>query len=322
MKAPKTAFSILLLVIAGGILLGLCSFQFPGESILAREIHNTGHTPVFGLLALILLGLSRLILGDVLQNGYKHYLTAFILCVSIGALIEYIQIFGQRDADIWDLVRDMAGALLLLGFYATIDHRIRHIWIKGSRLAVRIASILVLLAALTPLALCSGAYIHRNAIFPKLLTFDSVWETRFLTTRNAELNRVPAPDGFTPVEGQDVGELTMLPDTYCGIRIAEPRPDWSGFGYLCLDVYSELDSAIALMVRIDDIHHNQEYEDRYNGAFMITPGLNHVSVDLREVKHAPSSREMDITAIQYVYFFTYKPKQPLTLYIDNVELLE
>ena len=322
MNVSKRVSSILLLVIAGGILLVLCAFQLPGENILAGEINNTGHTPVFGLLALTLLGLSRLILGNAMQDGYKHYLAAFILCISIGALIEFIQFFGQRDADIWDLVRDIAGASSFLGFYATVDCRIRHEWKRGSRMAVRITSIIVLMAALTPLALCSGAYLHRNAIFPKLLTFDSVWETKFLTTRNAELSRVPPPDGLTVVEGREIGRLTMFPDTYCGFRIAEPCPDWSGFGYLRFDVWNELDSAITLMVRIDDVHHNQEYEDRYNGSFRITPGLNHVSVDLQEVRHAPSSREMDITAIEYIYFFTYKPKEPLTLYIDNVELLE
>ena len=137
-----------------------------------------------------------------------------------------------------------------------------------------------------------------------------------------EMNRVPAPEGFNSGERQGVGELKMFPDTYCGFRIAEPCPDWSGFGYLSFDVWNELDSVITLMVRIDDIHHNQEYEDRYNGAFRITPGLNHVSVDLRVVRQAPSSREMDMTAIEYIYFFTYEPKQPLTLYIDDVELLE
>lgn len=322
MNVSKRVSSILLLVVAGGILLVLCTFQLPGENLLAREIHNTGHTPVFGLLALTLLGLSRLTLENVMQKRYKHYLLAFILTISIGALIEYIQIFGERDADIWDLARDIAGAFAFLGLYATADRRIRHGLTRGSRLVIRIISISVLAAALTPLALCSGAYIHRNAIFPKMLTFDSVWETRFLTTRNAELSRVPAPDGFNQGERQGVGELRMFPDTYCGFRITEPCPDWSGFGYLCFDVWSELDSAITLMVRIDDIHHNQEYEDRYNGSFRITPGLNHISVDLQEVRHAPTSREMDMTAIEYIYFFTYEPKQPLTLYIDNVELME
>jgi hypothetical protein len=320
MNVSKRVYSILLLVPACGMLLVLCTFQLPGENLLAREIHNTGHTPVFGLLALTLLGLSRLILGNIMKNDYKHYVAAFILTISIGALIEYIQIFGQRDADIWDLVRDMAGSFSFLGFYASADRRIRHGLTRGSRIAVRLASIIVLLAALTPLTLCSGAYLHRNAIFPKLLTFDSVWETRFLTTRNAELGRVPPPDGFTVAEGQEAGRLTMVPDTYCGFRIAEPYPDWSGFSYLRVDVWNELDSAITLMVRIDDIHHNQEYEDRYNGTFRITPGLNHISVDLREVRHAPSSREMDMTAIEYIYFFTFEPKEPIILYFDQVEL--
>jgi len=320
MSTAQRVILVLLLLSAFGILLVVCTLQISGDSFLLGEIQNTGHTPVFGLLSLTMLGLSRLLLGNRLKNGYMHYLVAFTVTVIIGALIEYIQVFGPRDADLWDLVRDAAGAFSFLGVYAAADQQLARKWSRTARLLIRAVSILVLLAALTPLALWAGAYLHRDAIFPKLLTFDSVLESKFLTVRNAEVARVSPPSGFTSCEGGTVGKLIMHPDTYCGFRIAEPCPDWSGFSFLRFDIYNEIDSTVNLVIRIDDIHHNSQYEDRYNRAFRITPGLNRISVDLQEVRVAPSSREMDMTAIQYIYFFTYMPKEPVTLYIDNVTL--
>jgi hypothetical protein len=145
-------------------------------------------------------------------------------------------------------------------------------------------------------------------------------EARFLTTRNAELSSVEPPIGFTSAEGDNVGKLVMSPGEYCGFRIAEPYPDWSEFSLLRFDVYYEQDSAIDLAVRIDDIHHNQEYEDRYNGVYRIEQGVNRIAVDLQDVRHAPSGREMDMTAIRYVLFFTYMPSESLTVYIDGIKL--
>ncbi len=318
----RKLISAVLLAACAGVLLLLCTAQLEGDSALTGEIQNTGHTPVFGLLGLTMLGLSRSILGNRVRGSLRHYLLAFAVTVFIGAMIEFVQIFGPRDADVWDLVRDAAGACSFLGFYATIDPRFAAETAGRFKTAVRFVSLSVLLGALMPLIVTSGAYIHRNAVFPELLTFDSVWEAKFLTTRNADLSRVQPPEGFLEIADGDVGMLTVFPGTYCGFRIAEPCPDWSAYDALRFDIFSELDTTITLAVRIDDSHHNQEYEDRYNAVFEAPPGLTRISIDLEDVQYAPIAREMDMTAIWYVYVFTSNPERPVVLYIDNVELAE
>jgi hypothetical protein len=74
------------------------------------------------------------------------------------------------------------------------------------------------------------------------------------------------------------------------------------------------------VVRIDDAHHNSKYDDRYNGAFEIRPGLNQISIDLRQVRDAPLVRSMDMTAVRYLYIFTYEPPESLVLYLDEIRL--
>lgn len=312
--------SIALLVLAVCALLFACTLGLPGDDMLTGEIHNGAHVPVFGMLALTILGLSRLLLRDRIRKTWIHYLFAFVVTAGIGAMLEFLQIVGPRDADPWDLVRDIAGALSFLGVYLTFDTPVRAVMSKATLTAIRYLSILIFLGSLVPLGWTAGAYLHRDSNFPRLLTFDSIWESRFLTTRSAEITRVPEPVGFTTAESHSVGKLTMFPGEYCGFRIAEPCPDWSGHEYLRFDLLSEIDSTITLAVRIDDLYHNQEYEDRYNAGFEIKRGLNRVSIDLHDVRTAPSSREMNMTAIRYIYFFTYKPKEDLVLYVDNVRL--
>lgn len=312
--------SIILLVLAVATLLFVCTLGLPGDDMLTGEIHNAAHVPVFGLLSLVILGLSRLLLGGCIRQIWIHYALALFVTASIGAMLELLQIAGPRDADPWDLVRDIAGAVSFLGVYLTFDKPVRAVLSKAARRLIRYVAILVFLGSLVPIGWTAGAYLHRDASFPKLLTFESIWELRFLTDRDAKIESVISPDGFTTADGHSVGKLTMTTGEYCGFRIAEPYPDWTGYNYFRFDVYSEIDSIITLAVRIDDAHHNQEYVDRYNAGFEIRPGVNRISIDLDDVRYAPSTRAMDMTQIRYIYFFTYMPKEELILYIDNVRL--
>ncbi len=112
------------------LLLGFCStlliffkLELPGDTYLWREIINTGHTPLFGILSLLILGLCFLTIGKKISNQYIHYLIALIATTSIGIITEIIQIYGPGDADISDLIRDILGAVSFLGFYMVLTEK-------------------------------------------------------------------------------------------------------------------------------------------------------------------------------------------------------
>jgi len=281
------------------------------------------HFPFFGVLSLLLLGLSSLFLGKIIRDRLRHYFIAFVITIAIGGLHEYSQIMGPRDADIWDLARDAAGAITFLGLYMIYDRRMIAFWAKWDRkikFLFYAAALLMTLSILMPSALWGGAYLYRDHNFPTICDFESVWGYKFLKTQDAELEKISTPYIAEGVAGNNVGRLTFLIAKYPGLAIEEPYPDWSGYKLLNFTVFSELDSTVKISIRIEDSLHDDDYNDRFNRTFSIDPGLNKVSIPLDEIREAPLSRDMDMTDIRAIHLFAYKPDDEFAMYLDDFRL--
>jgi hypothetical protein len=114
--------------------------------------------------------------------------------------------------------------------------------------------------------------------------------------------------------------VVFYPKRYPGIRIEEPYADWRGFSRFRVDVYSEWPTVRSLVIRIDDAHHTNEYEDRFNQAVTILPGLNHIVIPLDDIRQAPVGRELDLSAIKAIRLFAISPPEEFSLYVDNIRL--
>jgi hypothetical protein len=223
---------LLLFLLVSGLLIGLVKFEIPGNTFLSREINNAMHFPFFGVLSLLLLGLSSLFLGKVIRYRLQHYLAAFVMVIVIGGLHEYSQITGPRDADIGDLARDAAGAVTFLGLYMIHDKKmnvIRGKWRDKIRLIFYAGAVIIILSILMPSALWAAAYLYRDRNFPTICDFESVWGYRFLKTRDAVLEKVFAPYIGESAEDNMVGRLLFSVAEYPALAIEEPYPDWSGY---------------------------------------------------------------------------------------------
>jgi hypothetical protein len=314
---------LLLFLLASGLLIGLVKFEIPGNTFLSREINNAMHFPFFGVLSLALLALSSLFLGSVIRYRLQHYLAAFVMVVVIGGLHEYSQITGPRDADIGDLARDAAGAVTFLGIYMTYDKKmnvIRGKWRDKIRLIFRAGAVIIILSILTPSALWAAAYVYRDQNFPTICDFESIWDYRFLKTRDAILKKVSTPYIGESSEDNMVGGLQFSVAEYPGLTIEEPYPDWSGYNSFNFKIYSEMDFAVKIGVRIEDSFHNNDYSDRYNEVFIVEPGMNDISISLDKIKNGPSTRNMDLNKIRAIQLFARKPDKEFVLYFDNFRL--
>lgn len=150
------SFLIVLLLIA------LAKLEIPGNTFLSRGIHNAGHFPFFGIFSLLILGLSSQFLGKKMNNRLWLYLVAFTAALSVGALHEYSQINGPRDADIWDLARDCEGSLCFLGIFMIYDKEMIALWKKwGGKIkaAFFIGVVILALSAFIP-SLLWGEHIY------------------------------------------------------------------------------------------------------------------------------------------------------------------
>jgi len=319
MKIKKYISLLILLSCVAGVLLIIEFLRLPHDTHLWRAIHNAGHAPLSGILALALLGISRIALGTRIRNPITNYVIAFTLTVSIGAVSEILQIPQERDADIWDLVRDVAGTISFLTLYMAIDPAVKQtrIRIGWLRAALIVIAVLFFVSTLVPSALWVVADRHRESIIPDILTFESVWEEKYITVIDAELVIVKPPDGFIGAGAGFVGKLIMLSATYPGMRIDEPFPDWSEYSYFRFEAYSELDTTVQIAVRIDDLWHDGGYPDRFNSVVRIHPGLNRISIPLEKVRNAPVSREMDMTKIWAIHLFAFDIQDTIEVYLDN-----
>jgi hypothetical protein len=311
------------LLIAVAVLVGVQEYVAPSRSsLLAQALFDAGHAPLFGLVALAVLGLSRALVSRPLEHHDRHYLLAFLACAAAGVATEVVQIGGPRSAEIGDVVRDICGGGAFLMLSASVDPVLRRVSPAAFRrrrpwLWSVSAGLLALVALpVVPLAV---ARLHRDAVFPLLCGFDSRWERGLVEAEGAELERVPLPPAWRHDAGDLAGRVTFRPVTYPKLRLLDPYPDWSGFERLAMTIYSELSGEVELSLTVADPH-NQRFRDRFTRRLRIEPGVNAISIPLEEVRSAPAGRTMDMRHIRGVMLYAVRPKHAFTLYIDDIRL--
>ena len=141
---------------------------------------------------------------------------------------------------------------------------------------------------------------------PVIFSFDAPWQKQFLETGHCDV----LPHGL----------LMFRPGEYPGIIIEEPYPDWNGWEQLTFRVSSAVPRPVSLVVRIDDIHHNNDYSDRFNRAFMIRPGDNAISIPVADIGSALKSRKFDLAHVRRILLFVPASKESFALEVSELRL--
>jgi VanZ family protein len=305
-----------------GVPLLIIVIELPSYNRMLRELQNSGHAIIFGLFALGWLNLMSAWAGRWIPRRSRQYLSALAAATAVGLVLELAQVIGARDASVSDWLLDIVGALAFLGLVAPFDQRLMSElkWRIPLKSVSIVYGLLLLAGAFVPPTAWFLTYYFRDQALPTLASFESAWERRLIVTERASVEFVAPPARFSPVDGKKVARLRLFPALYPGLEIWEPSPDWSGYKRLRFSVLSEYESDLRLAVRIQDLAHNQLYEDRFNRAFDLHPGMNELEIDLADVKSAPAGREMDMSRITSLIIFTGRPQDTLTIYLDNIRL--
>jgi len=118
-------------------------------------------------------------------------------------------------------------------------------------------------------------------------------------------------------------KLTLTTDKYSGVKLKYFEGNWGLARTLKISFYNPDTYPLQITCRIHDLQHadgNQEYDDRYNRRFLLTPGWNQVEIDLNEVEASPSGRKMDMSRIRGFGFFAVSLPAPRIVYVDEVRL--
>lgn len=305
--------------------LSLLWIPVPSQTFLWKAANNFAHVPLFALVAILLLRGSRIWNKAATRTPLRHYCFAMVGVLAFALLTEALQsLSATRHPELSDVGRDLLGAICALGWSVTGDQQMSGKlaqWRKCPRsVMIRSCVMLILGLAFLPVVGWTYAYWDRAMRFPDILQFSSYWEMKFVQASDSDLQVVPPPAGWGKSVEDRVGRVTFHTKTYPGIRIAEPYPDWRGYSYFQLDIFSELSRPQSMVIRIDDFHHNNEYTDRFNKVITISPGLNHIRIPIDDIRQALVGREMDLSAMKAVLLFAVNPPEAFSLYIDNVRL--
>ena len=98
--------------------------QLPGDSLLWRELQNTGHTILFATITLIFMVIMRSVVPAAINRTLAGYAITGMAMFTVAVLTELGQQLTHREPSLSDLVRDMAGIVVGLGLYAYMDPRL------------------------------------------------------------------------------------------------------------------------------------------------------------------------------------------------------
>jgi len=316
-----TARKILGIFIFIGIILAVSFIDIPGDTKLISEIQNTGHTIIFGVLSVFIVKQYRVFVSSKSSNLLLQYFVAFCICIFAGIAIELIQLVTHRDADIYDVVRDIAGIVAFLGFYSVYDRqKISGAWSIWRMVITISLSLAIFILSLIPITQLSIKYYQRDRAFPVLVDFTSPWSSAFVFARDAELQLVDAPPDWIQAPGKSVAKLTFFPAHYPGLTFEEPQPDWTGYSFLSFNIFSADSEPLKLYIRVHDTRHNQAFDDRFNHQIIISPGNNPVRISLEDIRNAPKGRKMDMKNISGVIIFCSNLQSAESLYLSNLRL--
>jgi hypothetical protein len=322
-RRRRVASAVIWAVLLVSLLLFMVFGEVPDTTRFWEDVYHAGHVPLFGMVAISVLGLFQAD-GAALNRPGPWWL-AFTLAVVLGGITEVLQLFQPgRDASFWHFLRDVAGVGSFLLVAATVRWKDRFagpIRSAGRRALAWTGALLMISAAGFNLAVTVAVYGERDLAYPTLFALDGSWrERQFIETGNSVLTpHAPPPRTAVPLD-EPLARLDLRPGTYPGVVFDEPYPDWRGARSLVLTIVSDLDQPLGLTIRVDDAQHDNRYEDRFNRALVIRPGLNRIVIPLDDVRRAPDRREMDMRHIRRIILFGYRLTEPTHVYLGPLRL--
>lgn len=301
-----------------GILLAAIVFvPVPGRGQYLKVLQDFGHAVAFGCIAVavwIWLRASRPSMP--VRQRYVH---AFLIAVTLGAATELLQFAVRRDPSWADLRSDALGAAAFLGFVAAVDRR----WRAPARALCAVAAASLLIAHSIPTITMLRAYERRAAIFPVLAIFIDARDLYFTMPQWATAGIVQLPDAYAVRSGETALHVKFLPGDYPGIDFFEPSPDWRDFERLAVDLVNPTLQTLALTLRTQDVHHNNEFVDRLNRRIDVPPQTRMtVTIPVDEIESAPQGRSMDLQQMADFLFLRDADSAAQEMYLVSVRLEE
>jgi len=334
----RAILPIFLLTTGLGLLLLVLFGRLPGDALWAGPVMDAAHGPVFALIALIVLQLRKRSAGAG-DGRFRPWpgggpdlayecVLAFAVTALLGALIEVLQRFVDRDSSVADIATDCLGAVCGIGIHlflsgavpadrgrasAAAPAGVRHSHdaehsglavpqrrvLRWGALAAACAAMGIVLA---PPVAAGLAYALRDARFPVLMDADTFLGDYFVRLFDVEGVRALLPPAWrTPEHAPERRHglrIDMDPAGRWGVALYEPLADWRGKRALRLELINPGDQPLKLRVRLFDRHHRTNRRYGYLHWLEIPPATRVLeSIALPPPAGAPGQQPMDPSAL-------------------------
>jgi VanZ family protein len=288
---------------------------------------DAGHGPIFAAVAILL----ALLLEPAVASAeaadrpdWVRYRKVLVLCIALGALIEFLQGFEGRPPSLFDVMTDTAGAMVGLAlwalgkrYFASAPHGSLD---PQSWAVIALGLVGITFVLLRPLH-AATAYARRSAIFPAIAEFNRPVDLYFTTSAGVAAAITELPARWSKLPGERAMELRYAPGHPPAVQIVEPSGDWRGYDVIAADLTNSGPVVLSLVFRVLDARHDWSNEDRFNLPLLIPPMTRTtVRVALSAVEAAPASRRMDMSHIANVMIFGHEPAATGALYVTRIWL--
>ncbi|MFT6925926.1 MAG: putative membrane protein YwzB [Psychromonas sp.] len=288
---------------------------------LVEALWPIGHIVSFAFWAWLLLSFN----AYIKSRGSKQQLfLLLLLTLIIGGGIELLQPFFSRSAQLGDLYSDLFGAFFAYLFFGNFNKNNNNFLI-----ASRFLYIILLLYLMFPAMQTVKDEFETRIDFPIIAKFDSSSE---LTRWKADLPLSIVNSSELPVTRKSDTNLMKITfaaekDSRAVLRFF--AGNWQGYKQIKFSFFNPNQELLKVRLIITDQNydkstsenHTSNQNDRFGKWLLIDPGWNEYFVDLTDIENAPTERDMDLSNIAGVDFYMYKLKEPIILYVDNIELI-
>ena len=276
-----------------------------------KHLWDMGHILYFALFTLLLLRWNAIARLSLLMQ----WTVILSFTLFFGICIELMQYGASRTPNMGDVLRDIAGSLLVLVF-GPLKTKLQAGQQRNFLQFSVIALMLVLLWPLTK-SLIDEATSRQQ--FPILANFETTFEIE-----RWENYGFLSVESVSPISNNKSLKVSLTTERYSGTKLRYFNGNWVSAKILKISFYNPDENPLQINLRIHDIHHNKnhnKYNDRFNRKFILLAGWNLIEVDLDEVQKSPLDRNMDMSFIRELGVFSISLAAPRTLYIDEVKLI-
>lgn len=263
-----------------------------------KDLWNVGHFILFAFIAY----------PSLIRQTLNHYKLTIRLLIIVSASIiiagsvEFVQKFLDRDVSISDIYISVMGAITSLFIFTRISFR-------GKLLLI---ACLVIIGNIQ-FSLTVARFAYSKLSFPVTLA---------LSENNKPSHMFGRANKKYQESNQSI-HVTFNTDVYSNIGFKNIIADWSQHEKLKITLNSLNTTTFRTTFRVVDREHELnglDYTDRFSQRIYIKPGLQTIYINIKDIKSAPASRDMDIKNITEFMIITSYLSKEFEVIIHDISL--